>query len=61
MTKKMADRVKNYKTENLYELFMATLREISLKHYKSDIHKNKKVEKLVEIFYNFALQTRLTA
>lgn len=61
MTKKMADRVKNYKNENLYELFMATLREISLKHYKSDIHKNKKVEKLVEIFYNFSIQTRLNA
>lgn len=60
MTKKMADRVKNYKTENFYELFLATLREISLKSYHSDIHKAKKVEKLVEIFYNFALQTRLT-
>jgi hypothetical protein len=61
MTKRMCQRVKNYKITNLWELFQAVLREISLKNYKSDLHKNKKVEKLVEIFYNFSIQTRLIA
>jgi hypothetical protein len=61
MTKNMRIRVGNYTNKNLWELFQAVLREISLKNYKSDIHKAKKVEKLVEIFYNFSIQTRLTA
>lgn len=60
-TKRMADRIKSYKTTNLYELFMASLREFSNKGYKSDIHRQKKVETLVEIFYNFSIQTRLNA
>ena len=59
MTSKMRERIKNHKLSNLYELFMATLKEISLKGYKSEIHKNKKVEKLAEIFYNFSIQTML--
>jgi hypothetical protein len=61
VTKRMQERIRNYKTSNLYELFMATLREFSLRKYKSDLHRQKKVETLVEIFYNFSIQTRLTA
>jgi len=61
ITSKMKARIGNYQTTNLWELFMAVLREISLKHFRSDLHKQKKIETMVEIFYNFAIQTRLTA
>jgi hypothetical protein len=59
MTKKMKDRVKSYVITNLWELFMAVLKELSLKSYKSDIHKNKKIERIVEIFYNFSVASRI--
>jgi hypothetical protein len=58
-TKKMKERIKNHNLKNLWELFMATLKEISTKGYKSDIHKNKKIEKIVEIFYNFSVASRI--
>lgn len=59
MTKRMRERISSYKITNLYELFMAVLRSISEKRFKSEIHKQKKIEKLVEIFYNFSIATRL--
>jgi hypothetical protein len=59
VTKGLADRITNHKTTNLWEMFQATLHEISLKHYRSDIHKAKKVETIVKIFYNFAMMSRI--
>lgn len=59
VTKGLADRITNHKTTNLWEMFQATLQEISLKHYRSDIHKAKKIETIVKIFYNFAMMSRI--
>lgn len=59
MTKKMKERVKNRNLTNLWELFMATLKEISIKKYRSEIHRNRKIDKVVEIFYNFSVASRI--
>jgi len=58
ITKKMKERIKNHNINNFWGLFMATLKCISEKEFKSEIHKQKKIEKLVETFYNFSIITK---
>ena len=59
LTKKVRARIENRNTGNLWDLFMAVLKEISIKRFKSDIHRDKRIQGIVQIFYNFSLGTRM--
>jgi hypothetical protein len=55
LTKKVKERIDHRVVENLWELFMCVLDEITRKQYKSEIHKNKKIETICNIFYHFGV------
>ena len=59
LTKKVKDRIENRKIDNLWSLFIAVLDELSKKHFKSDIHRDRKIQNMVEIFYNYSVGTRI--
>lgn len=59
LTKKVKERIENRKVSNLWDLFLSILKEISLKKFRSEIHRDKKVQRIVEIFYNFSMGTRM--
>lgn len=55
LTKRVRKRLDCKKINNLWELFISVLNEITCKNYKSEIHKNMKIEKICNIFYSFAI------
>jgi acetolactate synthase small subunit len=59
LTKNARARINEKEIKNLWELFIATLDTISRKSFKSEIHKQKKIEKIVDIFTTYSIGVSL--
>jgi hypothetical protein len=59
LTKGVRERINEKEIKNLWELFIETLGEITKKQFKSDIHKQRKIEKIVGIFFQFSIGAML--
>jgi hypothetical protein len=59
LTKKARERVSSFSVTNLWELFIVILDQITRKRYRSEIHKQRKIEKISQLFYQYTIGANL--
>jgi hypothetical protein len=59
LTKKAREKINEKDIKNLWELFMETLAGISSRKFRSDIHRQKKIDKIVGIFSSWSIGVSL--